>query len=514
MPQRGGTDGRIDSLGDVSEGVRPLAVLRRGLANSPELHRGIAATIAMAVFAAAGRLVVPVSIQLVLDHGVVSPAGYRPRVVLALALVALTVVVVVAVASRAVYIRMVTVAESVLLGLRVRVFEHIHRLSLVSHTRERRGVLLARVTSDVETLAAFIQRGAVTWVVNPVLVVAALTAMSVYSWQLTLLVVALHLPLLPFLRWVQRRQFLAHSRVRDSVSDMLAHTSEAVTGAAVIRSYGYAEPVRRRLDRLADRQYRARVGAHVWFTVMMPVVDLASSVALAAVIAAGAWWAAELNLGVGELVAFVFLVRMMLGPLTELGENLHQTLAALAGWQKILNVFDMPVEVAEPTPQKRQSLPDGPLALEMSGVCFAYDAAHALSDGVGLNPTKVLHRINVDIRADSNVAVVGETGSGKTTFARLAVRLVDPTEGVVRVGGVDLRCADPTALRRSIRMVPQDGFLFDGTVQENIRLGREGASLKEAVAALDVLGLRGWADKSARRCRYPCGRARQSAVGG
>ena len=357
------------------EAPRALRVLRRGLAVSTELRRGIGVTVAMALLTAVGELIVPVLVQLVLDHGVLGPDGYRSGVVSTLALTALGAAVVVAVCQRALYIRLVSTAESALLGLRLRAFEHIHRLSLVTHTRSRRGVLVARVTSDVETLAKFMEWGAIAWIVYPVVIAGTLTVMAFYSWHLTLLVIAAHLSLVPFLRWVQRRQLIAHAEVRDRVAHTLGHTSEAVAGAAVIRAYGYTEPVRRRLDRAIDRQYRARVRAHVWFTIMMPVVDLASSAALAAVVAVGAWRAADLGLDPGELVAFVFLVRLLLGPISELGEILDQTQTALAGWWKILRVLDIPVEVVEPEPGRGRGLPGGPLKLEMRSVGFAYGPA-------------------------------------------------------------------------------------------------------------------------------------------
>ena len=473
-----------DTATAADDTPRAWQVLRRGLATSTELRRGIGVTIIMALLAAVGDLIVPVLAQLVLDHGVLGPDGYQPGVVLNLALIALSAAIVVTIFNRILYIRLVSTAESALLGLRMRAFEHIHRLSLATHTRTRRGVLVARVTSDVETLAKFMEWGAVSWVVYPVVIAGTFTVMAIYSWQLTLLVVAVHLPLLPFLRWVQRRQLAAYAKVRDRVSQTLGHTSEAVAGAAVIRAYGYTEPVRHKLDRAIDRQYRSRVDAHLWFTIMMPVVDLLSSTALAAVVVVGAWQAADLGLDPGELVAFVFLVRLLLVPIAELGEILDQTQTALAGWWKILKVLDMPVEVAEPEPDRSLSLPSGPLTLEMRGVGFAY-----------IPGTAVLHGINVTVPADSNIAVVGETGSGKTTFARLVTRLADPTEGVVLADGVDLRRADPESRHRSIRMVPQDGFLFDTTVEDNIRFGRPGGTSEDAEAAVDALGLRAWADR-------------------
>ena len=472
-----------EALDDVAEdeAVRAMSVLRRGLAESEELRRGLWATAAVAVFAAVGRLIVPILVQLVLDHGVLGPQGYRPRLVWALSLSALGAVLVVAAASRVAYIRLVRMAESVLLGLRVRAFEHIHRLSLSSHTQSRRGVLVARVTSDTEAMAMFMQWGAMAWIINPVLIVATLAVMLFYSWQLTLLVLALHVPLLPFLRLIQRRQIVAYSRVRDRVADTLGHTSEAVSGASVIRAYGYRGAVRNRLDRAVDQQYEAQMSAFKWWAVMMPVVEFVSSIALAVVIVAGVMWSDELGIGTGSLVALVFLVRLLTRPISEIGEVFDTTQTALAAWSKILGVLDMGVEVVEPPPGEGEALPSGPLPVQVRSLEFNYSTGGP-----------VLRGIDASIPADADVAVVGETGSGKTTFVRLLARLADPVAGTVTVGGVDLRLVAPQSRRRGIRMVPQDGFLFAATIEDNIRYGRAGATPDDAAAAIEVLGLRDW----------------------
>jgi putative ABC transport system ATP-binding protein len=174
-------------------------------------------------------------------------------------------------------------------------------------------------------------------------------------------------------------------------------------------------------------------------------------------------------------------VNLLLTPISELSEILDQTQIAIAGWRKILGVLATPLEVAEPA--RGVELPSGPLPVALESVRFAY------RDG-----PEVLRGLDLHVPAGTNVAVVGETGSGKTTVAKLLCRLADPTDGRVLVGGVDLREVDPASRRRAIRLVPQDGFLFDTSVADNVRLGRIGADDRDVAAAFDALGLGAWVD--------------------
>ncbi len=466
-------------LDDETPSIGALAVMKRGITVSPELRAGLAITVVMALTAAVGRLIVPVLVQLVLDNGVLSDDGYDGAYVWTVSMAALAVVLLVAAASRVALIRLVDMAETVLMNLRVRVFEHIHRLSLADHTESRRGVLVARVTSDVETLARFTQWGLISWIIDTAIIAGTIALMLWYSWPLTLLVLVIHVPLVPFLRWVQRSQFVSYGKVRSRVAETLGHVSEAVTGAQVIRAYGYGGPVRERLDDAIERQFAQQQRSQVWFACMLPVVDVVSSISLAAAVGIGVWYRDDLGLEVGELVAFLFLVNLLLQPIAQLGEVLDQTQTALAGWWKVLRVLDVPVDVVEPSEGTAPAA--GPLEVELEGIGFSYRTG-----------PPVLRDVSFTIPAESVVAVVGETGSGKTTCARLLTRLADPTEGVVRVGGVDLREVDPDARRAAIRMVPQDGFLFDVSIRDNIAYGREGTTAAEVERAIDVLGLRGW----------------------
>ncbi len=462
------------------DGVGALSVLRRGLAASPELSAGAWQTALMALSVAGSKLLVPLLIQLVMDLSI-TDGGVRMGRTVVLCLVALALVLASIQLGRVTYFRLVRTAEDVLLGLRTRAFAHLHRLSLAEHTASRKGVLTARVTSDVETLTQFAQWGAVAWIIDSVQIVAVVAIMAVYSWQLTLVVLVLHVPLVPILKWMQSRQLLAYEELRTRVSDTLAIVSESVHGVEAVRAYGYREPMRRRIRNAIDAQYDQQMVAARYFSLVMPTADVFGVMAVAAVVGTGVWWGDAWGISSGELVAFVFLCNLLIAPITEIGEVLDQTQTALAGWWKVLDVLDTEVDLVDPVVPV--ALAAGPMDVRAEGVEFGYREGG-----------RVLHGIDVVLPAGASVAVVGETGSGKTTFARLLARLADPTAGRVLVGGVDLREADPDDRRRAIRMVPQDGFLFDTSIAENVRYGRAGATSEDVDAAVAELGLTAWVE--------------------
>jgi len=458
-----------------------LTVLRRGLAVTPELRQGLRLTAAFALVTALGKLAVPVLIQQVLDRGILGDEGYRPGFVAASCAAIGVLIVVLYLVGRTTFLRLVRAAEASLLGLRTRTFAHVHDLSVAEHVDHRRGALVARVTSDVETLAQFTEWGAMAWIVDSILLVTTLAVMAAYSWQLTLVTIAVFLPLLPILRVLQRRQLAAYDEVRAAVSGSLSEVAELVSGAAVIRAYGLGARARRRAQRAIARQLRAQMGAARWFAIMFPLADLFGALALAAVVAVSALQGPSWGLGLGEVVAFVFLVNLLLIPVAELTEILDQTQTAIAGWRKILGVLATPIEVPDPDPG--EPLPEGPLSVTLEGVRFSYRTG-----------PEVLRGIDLHLPAGSSTAVVGETGSGKTTIAHLLCRLAEPTHGRVLVGGVDLAAVAGASRRRAIRLVPQDGFLFDATIEENVRLGGLDATREDVEEAFRSLGLGGWLD--------------------
>lgn len=464
-----------------ARGDGSLDAFRQILAEMPELRHGAGLTALLALSIAAGRVVVPVALQQVLDRGVLGPDGYRPRFVAAAIAIAVVALLGFWLLERTGLARLTRAAESGLAGLRVRTFSHIHRLSTAEHDRSRRGVLVARVTSDVETLARFWSWGAMVWLGSTASILGLVAVMAVYSWQLALVAVVVFAPVGFLLRTLQRRQLAAWDTVRSRVGDTLGEFSEAIGGAPVIRAYGLGERTRGRLRGAIEGQYRGEVRAARLFALMFPLADLFGAVAVAVVAAIGVWQGPAWGLDAGELVAFIFLVTLLTQPIADLGEVLDQTQNAAAGARKVLGTLAIVPDVADPDPGRR--LPDGPLAVAVRSVDFAYRTG-----------PRVLHGVDVELAAGSSTAVVGRTGSGKTTFASLLVRLADPVAGVVRLGGIDLREVAASSRLSRVRMVPQDGFLFAATVRENIRLGRLDASDAEIDAAVAELGLDRWAE--------------------
>ncbi len=463
-----------------SEGA--IVVLRRGLRQSEELRQGLATTVGMGLSVAAGRLAVPVLLEQTIDNGVLDASGVDPSAVLSAATVMGIIVVAAAVVSWLTQRRLVTRAEAGIANLRIAAFDKVHELSIADHNETKRGVLVARVTSDAESLSRFAQWGLYSWTINPTVILGTFCVLAWYSPWLALIVAVSYSPVIPTMRWLQIRQLAAYDLLRTRVGEMLAAFSEAVMGAAVVRAYGAQERTRDQLDESIAARYRARIRANKYMAGVFVIGDLFGALAFVGVLVAGLAQRDAWGIGGGELIACLFLTTLLHGPIAELGETMDQTQTAVAGWRKILNLLDHPVDVAEADPGI--ALPHGPVEVVADGVTFAYRDAEP-----------VVHDVSVTIPAGTNVAIVGETGSGKTTFAKLLCRLADPIGGTIRLNGVDLPDLSHESRLATVRMVPQDGFLFDTSIRENVRYGRPGASDADIERAFERLELTWWVDK-------------------
>jgi len=454
------------------------AVLKRGVGESTELRRGLGMTVVVSLGVTVVSLVTPILLQKVFDHGL---DPFNAEYTYTICAIGFALVVVAFVAARVAGRRLVVAAENAMMQLRVFTFSHIHALSIADQSEEKRGVFVARVTADIDALQQFMEWGGIAWIISITQVIGALILMLIYAWQLTLGICILIVPLVLIVWSMQAKLTAAFNTARTRVGEMLSEVSESVMGAAVVRAYGLDEHTDRKVKRAIDQRYRAEVMAHFRAATLWPLSSVFYALSLSTVVVLGAFYGPKWGMSIGQVVAFLFLADVFLHVFTDLPEVYSETQNAIAAWRKILAVHDMPIEIVEPV--QGVELPRGALSVEAKDIHFTYREG-----------PEVLHGISLSVPAGGHVAIVGETGCGKSTFVKVVSRLADPTEGSLLIDGIDLRQVEPTARRTRIRMVPQDGFLFDTTVRDNVRMGREGASDRDVETAFEELGLGDWVD--------------------
>ncbi len=474
-----------------------LTTIRRGLEAAPVLRDGLGVTFALAAVGSAGRIVVPVLIQQAIDNGIVGRDEVRVGFVMQLALIAVVAVTIASLALRQAQVRLGERSERALYDLRSKLIGHINQLSLADHNEERRGGLVARVTSDIETLAQFFQWGGMAWMRSSTLMVIVAIAMLAYDWLLALIAFAISLPLALVLRTVQKRLVKAHGRARESNGVMLGAIAEVVSGAPAIRAYGAGPMLAEVVEATTERKARDQIRAALYGAFLFPSGEIFAVFTVSAVIGAGIWRGPGEGLTAGALVSFVFLTYRFLEPIAEFTEVIDQTQTAVAGLHRVLSVLDLPITPTEPVAPV--DLPPGGLDIAIDGVDFAYPVR---SDESGTSPASdrsdapqepdavlVLRDISIAMPAGQQVAMVGSTGSGKTTLGRLVARFADPTAGSISLGGVPLPDVARVDLRSRLVVVSQEPFLFDDTIERNIAFARDGASradVEQIVADLDV----------------------------
>jgi len=468
------------SIGAEKGRLTGMAILRRGLALSPALADGIVLTIILAALSTVGGAVAPIVIQVAIDSGLEKgEAGDQSKIWLFVA-VAAVVIVLTGICAYAMKVRLFRASENGLMQLRVNAFRHVHDLSMLTQNSERRGTLVSRVTSDVDQVSQFLQFTGIMIIVSLGQMVVAAAVMAYYSWQLTIVVLVCFLPLAASLKFFAERLSRAYDLVRRTVGEMLAVIAEPVVGASVVRAYAVEARTQRRIDHGINTNLDANVKAQTLVAVTFASAGIAGGLANAAVIAIGVWLGVAGSLSMGTVIAFAFLVGLFVGPVQMATQVITEAQNAIASWRRVIELMDTPADVVDPG-AGGMSLPAGALGAHFEHVTFAYPEGPS-----------VLHDVNVEIAPRQRVAIVGETGSGKTTFAKLLTRLMDPTEGVVRLGEADISRVSFDELRGHVVMVPQEGFLFDSSLADNLRYGRTDASDFELIGAIGELELGDW----------------------
>lgn len=487
---------------DSGEQIGAMDTIRLGVKISPELREGLGITLLLAVIASCGQIVVPIVVQQTLDKGLNAPGGPRLDYVAWLALAALVAVVVTSLASYGMTSRLFRTSERGLATLRTKAFRHVHDLPLLTQNTERRGALVARVTTDVDQVSQFLVFGGLIFVISVGQILVATVLMFIYSWQLAVVVWVCFLPLFLSLRWFQQKLSAAYTVVRQQVGVLLGAISEPVVGAAVVRSYGIEDRTQERIDTAITNWQDAYTHAQKFTVVSFSLGGISAGLANAGVIVIGVLLGFTGDMTAGRILAFVFLVTLFVGPVQMGTQILTDAQNAIASWRRVIGIVETPADLVDPG-EDGVVLPRGPIDVTFSDVTFAYPGG-----------PPVLRDVDLHIDAGTRVAIVGETGSGKSTFAKLLTRLMDPTEGAVLLDDVDVRRISSATLRRAVVLVPQEGFLFDDTLAANVRYGRLEATVAEILASADELGLGDWVRGLPRGLDTPVGQRGESLSAG
>ena len=463
----------------MSEPMNTTTLIKRAFVEAPSLHEGLRLTLTLAMIGQAVTVITPVVLQKILDEEILDPAGIDMTGVVGLAAVALAALLVGLVVGRVSLLRLVRTSSTGLSDLRIKTFGHIMSQSVLHVQAERRGNLLARVTSDITTLQEFMEWGGVGMVIASSQVFLATAVMMVYEWRLALIVLVGVLVYLLMMRWFQRILARNYDAVRREVGVSLGVLSESITAIPVVRAYGTEESTKHKVAEALERRFRVEYRTARFGNMLFSTAEVFAGVLTATLLVAGVLIGAQLGTSAGTLVAFLLLTNLLIEPLQILVETLEFAQSAASGLRRVVNVLDGEIDVTDP--ENPESLPHGGLSASFDHVHYSYPSG-----------PEVLSDVTVVVPVGSRVAVVGETGSGKTTFAKLLVRLMDPSSGTVRIGGVAATRLRLDELRSRVAFVPQEGFLFDDTIANNVRYGRPDATDAEVWTAFHELGLGEW----------------------
>jgi ATP-binding cassette, subfamily B, bacterial len=452
----------------------PRGVLRRHVFALLRPHRGRLALAALAVLLSTTVTIAgPLLIAYGIDEGI--SEGDRDDLRTA-ALVFLALALLKPFLERAQILLAAQVAERFLGALRVAAFEHLQRLPLSFFESERSGVLVSRLTADVQSLTLFVRQVFVEVSAALLLLVATIVALVVLSPALAAVCLVAAPVLVVATLYFHRHSRPVYSAIRDRVAETMSALQEGLTGMRVVQSFNREQAI---FDRYLNpswalvEAWRRAAFVNVRF---FPSIVIAQIVTTVAVLLAGGTFYERGLVTQGVIAAFVLYAYSLVDPILILGEWLDELQSGRAALSKIVALIETPVAVRERT--DAVDLPeDG--TLEADGVEFGYVA-----------DTPVLHGIDLRVEPGEHLALVGATGAGKSTLAKLLARLYDPVGGEVRFGDVDLRDARLDSLRRTIALVPQEGHLFSGSILDNVRLAQPEATEEEAAAALDHIGAR------------------------
>jgi ABC-type multidrug transport system fused ATPase/permease subunit len=368
-----------------------------------------------------------------------------------------------------------TIGQAIVIGLRRDLFDHLTGLSLRYFSQQKAGWIIARLTSDVDAVSDVLSQGMPTLVSNVILLPAAVTALLIADWRLGLISFFVLPPALILSRWFQRVSHAANVEQRNRIAAVTAQIAESVAGMAVVQAFNRERRFQAEFDQLNEANRAQATYVQKIFSTFFPSIEFLGVLAMTAVLYFGSHLYLHHTIAIGTLIIVISLLQLVFQPLQELSDVYGQLQSAGAAMVKIASILDEEPEVHDRPGAKQLPRLDGDLDLD--SLVFAY----------GRDP--VLHGVSFRIAPGGCFALVGESGHGKSTLARLIGRHYDPDQGAVRVDGHDLRDVQLRSYRRQLGVVLQDPFLFSGTIRSNIRFAKPDATDEEVEAAAAAVGV-------------------------
>ena len=457
---------------DRLDRVGTKRVLRRAVHDLGDQRRGVVGASLLITAFTVSQLAGPTLVRYGIDRGLIGRDAGSLRV----AIIGYCVVVVASfLTGRAQIVAVSRLGEQYLKRLRTRVFAHLLRLSLAFYDREKTGVLVARMTSDIDSMGELVQFGLLQFFsAGLLLALSFLLLLSLSPLLLALCLIAVPFVVMSSIRF-QRQSNRAYLTVRERVGANLSRMQEGFRGVRVIQAFDRTEDQIERFAHSNGELFEAHldsVRVSAWY---FPVIEFAGAATTALVVGVGGWLVHEGRVSLGTVAAFVLLLSNLFEPVQQLSQLFNAIQAAGASLQKLYGLLDTRPDIADVAGAVDLTAA-GPIVIENVG--FAY-----------LDGAPVLSGVSLTIAEGERIAFVGPTGAGKSTLAKLVSRFYDPTRGHISIGGVDLRNATLASLRSMIIVVPQEGFLFEGNLRDNVRIGRPEATDAEVDAVLARLGL-------------------------
>lgn len=385
------------------------------------------------------------------------------------------------------------VGVRVLQDLREEVFKHIQKMSIGFFTRNRPGALISRMTNDIEALNQLISDGIVTLFSNILTLAGVVIILMLLDWHLALITFCV-LPLLLVTSLVFRRYSAgAFKETRERISAITSHLQETLSGVRVVRSFGQEDRHINRMTELNTLNRQANMKTVYLNATYFPATELMTAIGTAVILLYGGYQVVYGNIQVGVVVSFIGYLQLFFDPIQQLAQLYATYQQGMAALDKIFGLLDTDVEIVDAPDAVDPGTVEGSLSFD--GVSFSYateagrTSDEAVSDGSG---RWAVRNIDLDIAAGETVALVGTTGAGKSTLAKLVTRFYDPQRGAILIDGKPLAHYRQRPLRRQMGIVPQEGFLFSGTIAENISFGRPDAMIEEIEAAAGAVGASGF----------------------